>query len=78
MRTKKFTDFQVRIWEDGDVSIISHEYFQFCTLYGLEGLQCNFEEGSNDYECLRIRLENIARSCLDVQALVNSKEEGVI
>lgn len=78
MSTKKFTDIQVRIWEDGDVSIISHEHFQFCTLYGLEGLQCNFEEGSTDYECLRIRLENIARSCLDVQALVNSKEEGVI
>lgn len=77
IKAKKFTDIMVRVWEDGDISIHNPQEFQFCTMYGVEGLQCNFEEGSNDYECLRIRLENIARGFLDVQALINEKQDIV-
>ena len=72
MRVRKY---EITMLGD-DVNILCDEEFQFATLFGMRGLQCNFREGSEEYVELDRQLHVIARAMVEVDRIIEKGEKN--
>lgn len=54
-----FTDYNIRVWHDGDVNVSSWQRLDYAQIHGMSGLQCNAEEGTDRHKAVK-------RACMDV------------
>ena len=45
----RWNDYQIRVYEDGDVSLSSQGLLEYATMFGTYGMQCDSEEDTERY-----------------------------
>ena len=72
----RWNDYNVRVWEDGDVSISLPNEFQYGTMLNSYGLQCNADGGTDEYERILVAARSVgdALARLDEAIAFNRKK----
>ena len=66
--------YEVVVWDDGDVTFHLPKEMIFSTLSAKCGLQCNFDEGSDEFKTLLAACNTIANNFAVVDKIVNSNK----
>lgn len=64
----KFTDYDIRVWDDGEVSINSRDLLGFAQIGGASGLQCNADEDSHMHKAVKL-------ACMDAASAMRALDE---
>lgn len=67
--------YEVVVWEDGDVTFHLPKEMIFTTLGAKCGLQCNFEEDSDEFKTLLTACNTIANNFAVVDKIINSSKD---
>lgn len=75
-KTDKISNnYDVAVWENGDVSISLSGEMIFGTIGSQCGLQCNFDEYSDEFKTLLIACNTIANNFAVVDRIIKSKKD---
>lgn len=61
--------FEVSLFND-DISIDAYKQFQYSTMANYQGMQCNFNEGSEEYNEMLKLCENIHQNFIKLNSLL--------
>lgn len=67
--------YEVVVWKEGDVTFHLPEEMIFTTLGAQCGLQCNFEEDSEEFKALLTACSTIAHSFAVVDKIIKNKKD---
>jgi hypothetical protein len=70
---KKIINFRVRVW-DNDVFIHDRHNLDYASMAEMEGFQCNYREGTKEYDDLRRVCGEIAEKFKELGKLLRKDE----
>lgn len=58
----EFRNYDIRVWNDGDVNLGSPSIIEYAQIGGLSGFQCNCDESDPLYPVIRERCRDVANA----------------
>lgn len=72
----EFRDYNVRVWSDGDVSMSVPSMFEYGTLGGMDGIQCNVSDYTNEYKEIYAAARDVADALRRLDAAIGKTPRG--
>lgn len=68
--------YEVVVWNEGDVTFHLPQEMIYTTLGARCGLQCNFEEGSDEFNLLLAACNEVANNMAVIDKILKSNKNG--
>lgn len=66
-----YTDYNIRVWHDGDVNVSSWSRLDYAQINGMSGLQCNADEGTEGYKAVK-------SACMDASNAMRALNDAIM
>lgn len=66
-----YTDYNIRVWHDGDVNISSWSRLSYAQLNGMSSLQCNADDGAEGCKAVK-------SACMDVANAMRALNDALM